>query len=134
MRSFFRKTSYDEQNYFSYRYQGPAPEDCPPSPFVHKEEELSAPTPSKVLAIAMHPGSPMLLREGQVGGIAMVEDNVDPPAAQVLRWDVAGNQPRVVDTSVVVQLGLLVANPERLKECRFPCQQKRAWSGGPLKP
>ena len=52
----------------------------------------------------------------------VVEDTVDPPVAEVLRWDVAGSHPRVVDTSVLVQSGLLVANPERPKEHWCPCQ------------
>ena len=41
---------------------------------------------------------------------------MDPPVAQVLPWD-----PRIVDTSVLVQSGLLVANPERPKEYWCPC-------------
>ena len=66
----------------------------------------------------------MVVREGQVGGIAVVEDTSNPPTvAEVLRWDVAGTHPRVVDTSVLVQSGLLVTNPERQKECWCPCQQ-----------
>ena len=60
-----------------------APEDCPVGPFVHEEEELLAPNPSNFLVIATQPGSLMVLREGQVGGPA-VEDNVDPPVAQIL--------------------------------------------------
>ena len=93
-----------------------APEDCPLGPFVHEEEELEAPTPSKFPVIATQPGSLMVVREGRVGGMAVVEDTVDPPVAQVLRWDVAGTHPRVVDTSVLVQWGLLVAKLERPKE------------------
>ena len=100
-----------------------APEECPLGPFAHQKEELEAPTPSKFHVIATLPGSPMVLREGQVGGMAVVEDTVDPPVAQVLRWDVAGTHPRVVDTSVLVQSGLLVANPECPKEYWCPCQQ-----------
>ena len=92
-----------------------APEDCPLGPFVHEDEELEAPTPSKFAVIRMQPGSLMMVREGQVGGMAVVEDTVDPPVAQVPRWDVAGTHPRVVDTSVVVQSGLLVANPQHPK-------------------
>ena len=99
------------------------PEDCPLGPFVHEEEELAAPTPSKFPVIATQPGSLMVVRKGQVGGMAVVEDTSDPPVAQVLRWDVAGTHPRVVDTSVLVQSGLLVANPERPKEYWCPCQQ-----------
>ena len=93
-----------------------APEDCPLGPFVHEEEELEPPTPSKFRVFATQPGSLMVVREGQMGGMAVVEDTVDPPVAQVLRWDVAGTHPRVVDTSVLVQSGLVVANPERPKE------------------
>ena len=92
-----------------------APEDRPLDPFVHEDEELEAPTPSKFPVIRMQPGSLMMVREGQVGGMAVVEDTVDPPVAQVLRWDVAGTHPRVVDTSVLVQSGLLVANIEHPK-------------------
>ena len=40
-----------------------APEDCPLGPFVHEEEELEAPTPSKFPVIATQPGSPMVVRE-----------------------------------------------------------------------
>ena len=54
--------------------------------------------------------------------MALVEDIVDPLVAQVLRWDVAGTHARVVDTSVLVQSGLLVANLERPKEYWCPCQ------------
>ena len=100
-----------------------APEDCPLGPFVHEEEELEAPTPSKFPVIATQPGSLMVMREGQVGGMAVVEDTVDPLVAQVLRWDVASTHPRVVDTSVLVQFGRLVANPVRPKEYWCPCQQ-----------
>ena len=100
-----------------------APEDCPLGPFVHEEEELGAPTPSKFPVIATQPGSLMVVREGQVGGMAVVEDTSDPLVAQVLRWDVAGTHPCVVDTSVLVQSGLLVANLERPKEYLCPCQQ-----------
>ena len=57
----------------------------------------------------------MVVREGQVGRMAVVEDTVDPPVAQVLLWDVACTHPRVVDTSVSVQSGLLVADPKRLR-------------------
>ena len=39
--------------------------------------------------------------------MAVVEDTSDPPVAQVLRRDVAGTHPRVLDTSVLVQSGLL---------------------------
>ena len=83
-----------------------APEDCPLGPFVHDEEELPAPTPSKIHVIAKQPDSLMVVREGQVGGIAVVEDNVDPPAAQILQRDVAGSHPRVVDTSTWSNRGL----------------------------
>ena len=100
-----------------------APEDCPLGPFVDEEDELKARTPSKFPVIATQPGSLMVVREGQVGGMAVVEDAVDPPVAEVLRWDVAGTHPRVVDTSVLVQSVLLVANPERPKEYWCPCQQ-----------
>ena len=100
-----------------------APEDCPVGPFVHEEEDLEAPTPSKFPVIAMQPGSLMVVREGQVGRMAVVEDTSEPPVTQVLRWDVAGTHPRVVDTCVLVQSGLLVANPEHPKEYRCPCQQ-----------
>ena len=100
-----------------------APEDCPLGPFVHKEEELEAPTPSKFPVIATQPGILMVVHEGQVGGMAGVEDTVDPRVAQVLRWDVVGTHPRVVDTSVLVQSGLVVAKPERPKECWCPCPQ-----------
>ena len=55
--------------------------------------------------------------------MVVVEDTVDPPVAQVLRWDMAGTHTRVVDTFLVVQSGLLVANPERPKEYWRPCQQ-----------
>ena len=98
-----------------------APDDCPL--FVHEEEELEGPTPSKFRVIATQPGSLMVVREGQVGGMAVVEDTVDPLVAQVLRWDVVGTHPHVVDTSVLVQSGLVVANPERLKDYWYPCQQ-----------
>ena len=57
-----------------------------------------------------------------------------PPVAQDLRWDVAGNHPRIVDTSVPVQSGLLVANPKRSKEYWCPCQQVCAWCVVGLKP
>ena len=100
-----------------------APEDWPLGPFVHEEEELGPPTPSKFPVIATRPGSLMVVREGQVGGMAVVEDTSDPPVAQVLRWDVANTHPRVADTFVLVQLGLLVANPERPKKYWCPCQQ-----------
>ena len=99
-----------------------APEDCPLGPFVHEEEELAAPTPSKFPVIATQPGSLMVVREGHVGGMAVVEDTSDPPVAQVLRWDVAGTDPRVVDTFVLVQSGIPVANPERPKEYWCPFQ------------
>ena len=85
-------------------------EECPLGPFVHEDEELKAPTPSKSPVIRMQPDSLMMVREGQVGGMAVVEDTVNPLVAKVLRWDVAGTHPRVIDTSVLVQLGLLVAN------------------------
>ena len=65
----------------------------------------------------------MVVREGQVGGMEVVEDTSEPLVAQVLRWDVAGTHPRVVDTSVLVQSRFLVANPERTKEYWCPCQQ-----------
>ena len=73
--------------------------------------------PSKSPVIATHPKGQMVVREGQVGGMAVVEENVDPPlpVAQLLRWDMVGSEQRVVDTSVLVQLGLLVAIPERSK-------------------
>ena len=74
-----------------------APEACPLGPFVHEEEELAAPTPSKFPVFATQPGNLMVVREGQVGGMAVVEDTSDPPVAQVLRWDVAGTHSRVVD-------------------------------------
>ena len=60
--------------------------------------------------------------------MAAVEDPVEPQVAQVLRWDVAGTDPRVVDTSVLVPSGLVVANPERPKEYWCPCQQVGACS------
>ena len=100
-----------------------APEDCPPGPFVHEEEELEALAPSKISGIATQPSSLMMVREGQVGGMAVVEDTVDPSVAQVLRWDVAGRHPHVVATSVLVQSGLVVANPQRPMECWCPRQQ-----------
>ena len=84
---------------------------------------MEAPTSSKFPVIATQPGSVMVVREGQVGGMAVVEDTVDPLIAEVLGWDVAGTHPRVVDTFVVVSSGLLVANPERPKEYCCPCQQ-----------
>ena len=68
-----------------------APEDCPLGPFVHEEEELEALTPSKFPVICTQPGSLMVLRKGLVGGMAVLEDTVDPPVAQVLLWDVAGS-------------------------------------------
>ena len=40
--------------------------------------------------------------------MAVVDDTLDPPVAQVVRWNVAGTYPRVVDTSVLVQWWLLV--------------------------
>ena len=40
------------------------PEDCPVGPFVHEEEELEAPAPSKFLVIAAQPGSLMVVHEG----------------------------------------------------------------------
>ena len=55
--------------------------------------------------------------------MAVVEGSVDPPVAKVLRCDVAGTHPRVVDTSVLVQSSILVANPQRPKEYSCPCQQ-----------
>ena len=58
-----------------------------------------------------------------LGGMAEVKDTANPPVAQVLRWDVAGTHPRIVDTSIRVQSGLLVANPQRPKEYWCPCQQ-----------
>ena len=48
--------------------------------------------------------------------MAVLEDTSDPPVARVLRWDVAGAHPRVVETCVLVQTGLLEANPERPKD------------------
>ena len=72
-----------------------APEDSPLGPFVHEEEELEAPIPSKFPVIATQPGSLIVVREGHVGGMAVVEETVDPPVAQVLRWDVAGTHPRL---------------------------------------
>ena len=105
-----------------------APEDCLLGPFVHVEEELEAPTPSKFPFIATQLGSLMVVREGPVDGMAVVEDTVDPLVAQVHRWDVAGTHTRVVDTSVRVQSGLLVAHPERPKEYWCPCQQVSACS------
>ena len=100
-----------------------APDDCHLGLFVHEEEELEAPTPSKFPVIANQPRSLMVLREGQVGGMAVVEDTMDPPVSQVPRSDMAGTHPRVVDTCVLVQSQLLVANHERPKEYRCPCQQ-----------
>ena len=79
-----------------------APKDCPLGPFVHEVEELPALTPSKFPVIATQPGSLMVVCEGQVAGMAVVEDTVDPPVAQVLRWDVAGTHPRVADMFVLV--------------------------------
>ena len=84
---------------------------------------MEAPTPSKFPVIATQPGNLMMLREGQVGGMAVVEHTVDPSVAQVLRWDVAGTHPRVVDMFVLVQSGLLVADPKHTKEYWCPCQQ-----------
>ena len=105
-----------------------APEDCPLGPFVHEEEELEAPTPSKLPVITTQPGKLMVVRESQVGRMAMADDTVDPPVAQVLRWDVAGTHLRVVCTSVLVQLGFLVADLERPKEYWCPCQEVCACS------
>ena len=68
------------------------------------------------------------MRKGQLGGITVVEDNVNSLATQVLRWDVARSHQRVVDMSVMVRSGILVANPERPKECWCPCQEVRACS------
>ena len=76
----------------------------------------------------------MVVREDHVGGIAVVEDYVDPPIAQVLRWDVAGSNPRVIDTSVLLQSGLLVANFKRPKKYWCPCQHVCAWSAVGLNP
>ena len=59
-----------------------APEICALGPFVHEEEELAAPTPSKIPIIARQPGSLMVVSEGPVNGIAVVEDTVDPPEKQ----------------------------------------------------
>ena len=56
-----------------------------------------------------------------LGGMAEGKDTADPLVAQVLRPDVAGTHPRVVDTSILVQSGLLVANPERPNEYWCPC-------------
>ena len=55
-----------------------APEDCPLGPFVPQEGELEAPAPSKFPFIATQRGSLIVVREGQVGGMAVVEDTVDP--------------------------------------------------------
>ena len=55
--------------------------------------------------------------------MAVVEDTVDPPVAQVLRWDVEGTHPHVVDTSALVQPGLLVARLQRPNEPWCPCQR-----------
>ena len=66
-----------------------APEDYP----LHEEEEVDATTPSKFPFIATQPGSLMVVCEGQAAGMAEVEDTVEPPVAQVLRWDVAGSHP-----------------------------------------
>ena len=103
----------------------------PVGPFVHEEEELEAPTPSKFPVIATPPGSLLVVRERQVGGMAVVEDTLNHPVAQVLRWDGAGTHPRVIDTCVLVQSGLLVANPQRPKEYWCPCQQyvRAVWWG-----
>ena len=46
---------------------------------MHEEEELLAMDPSTSLVIATHPDSQMVVREGQVGGMVVVEENVDPP-------------------------------------------------------
>ena len=65
-------------------------------PFVHKEGELLAPSPGKFLVVATHPGALMAVREGQDGGIAMVEDNSDPPPPPAPRSSAAmgyGGQP-----------------------------------------
>ena len=59
-----------------------AHENCPLGSFVHEEEELEAPTPSKFPVITTQPGTLMVVREGQVGGMAVVEDTVDPPVAR----------------------------------------------------
>ena len=40
---------------------------------------MEAPTPSKFPVIATQPGSLMVVCEGKVGGMAVVEDTVDPP-------------------------------------------------------
>ena len=73
-----------------------APEDCPLGPFVpwvhEEEEELEAPTPSKFPVIATQPGSLMVVREGPVGGMAMLEDTVDPRVAHILRWHVTATR------------------------------------------
>ena len=66
--------------------------------------------------------------------MAVVEDTVDPHVAQVLPWDVARTQPWAVDTSVLVQLGLLESNFERPKEYWCPCQHVCASSVVGLKP
>ena len=109
-----------------------APEDCPLGPFVHEEEEFEAPTPSKFPVIATQPGTLMVVRQGHAGGMAVVHDTVDPPVAQLLRWDMAGTHPPVVNTSVLVQSWLLVANRERPKE--GPCQHVCACTLVGLKP
>ena len=111
-----------------------AAEDCPVGPIVHDDEELPAPTANNFPVIAMQLGTPMVVREGHVGGIAVVEDNVGPPVAQVLRWHVVGNHWRGVDTSIPVQWGLVVANLERPKEYWCPCQQVCAWRAMGFKP
>ena len=53
-------------------------EDWPRGPFVHEEEEFLALTPSKFPVIPTRPGNQMLVCEGQMGGMAVVEDTVDP--------------------------------------------------------
>ena len=40
---------------------------------------MEAPTPSEFPVIATKPGSLMVVPEGQVGGMAVVEDTMDPP-------------------------------------------------------
>ena len=95
---------------------------------------MEAPTPSKFPVIATQPRSLMVVRDGQVGWMAKVEDTVDPPVPQVLPWDVAGTHPWVVDTFFLVQSGLLVANPERPKEYWCPCQEVCACRVVGLKP
>ena len=61
-----------------------APKGCPTGAFVHDREAMEAPTPSKFRVIATQPSSLMVVREGHVGGMVVVEQTVDPLFAQVL--------------------------------------------------